>query len=120
MSNIATSAPASARRSAIARPIPPPPPVTNAACPSRRARSVIERDAHDRAGDIGGIVADQIGGEMAERVAGLARQYAVHPNAVARPFDAQRLGKVAERSEEHTSELQSLMRTYYAVLSLKK
>src|SRR3546814_20242461 len=98
MSKIATSAPASARRSAIARPIPPPPPVTNAACPSRRARSVIERNAHDRAGDIGGIVDDQIGGEMADRVAGLAPPHAVPLHAVSRTSDTPRHRKLAARA----------------------
>src|SRR3546814_1838528 len=38
--------------------------------------------------------------------------YVYHPLAVARIL--------AERSEEHTSELQSLMRTSYAVFCLKK
>src|SRR3546814_13011607 len=38
-----------------------------------------------------------------------------HPVAHSRPAD-----RDAERSEEHTSELQSLMRTSYAVLCLKK
>src|SRR3546814_5178669 len=32
----------------------------------------------------------------------------------------QRIGRVAQRSEEHTSELQSLMRISYAVFCLKK
>src|SRR3546814_5599970 len=35
-------------------------------------------------------------------------------------FSAQRLSKTAIRSEEHTSELQSLMRISYAVFCLKK
>src|SRR3546814_6912322 len=39
-----------------------------------------------------------------------------HPNAV----DAQYIRPVRERSEEHTSELQSLMRISYAVFCLKK
>src|SRR3546814_8179161 len=34
--------------------------------------------------------------------------------------NAQRLGKLGARSEEHTSELQSLMRISYAVFCLKK
>src|SRR3546814_1060271 len=33
---------------------------------------------------------------------------------------ARRIGKIEERSEEHTSELQSLMRISYAVFCLKK
>src|SRR3546814_4667199 len=37
-----------------------------------------------------------------------------------RPVDAEAFGKVWSRSEEHTSELQSLMRISYAVFCLKK
>src|SRR3546814_4206691 len=37
-----------------------------------------------------------------------------------RALEAFKAGKVAARSEEHTSELQSLMRISYAVLCLKK
>src|SRR3546814_4618740 len=36
------------------------------------------------------------------------------------PIGLYAVGAVAERSEEHTSELQSLMRTAYAVYCLKK
>src|SRR3546814_6920716 len=35
-------------------------------------------------------------------------------------FDVKRFEQLAERSEEHTSELQSLMRTSYAVFCLQK
>src|SRR3546814_8719024 len=36
------------------------------------------------------------------------------------PFDVRRLSRRVRRSEEHTSELQSLMRISYAVFCLKK
>src|SRR3546814_8893539 len=39
---------------------------------------------------------------------------------ISRDDDRQRLVQAALRSEEHTSELQSLMRTSYAVFCLKK
>src|SRR3546814_4229387 len=49
------------------------------------------------------------------------------PQPLVRPFESQRcpfapadLGMIADRSEEHTSELQSLMRISYAVFCLKK
>src|SRR3546814_1872530 len=49
---------------------------------------------------------------------------AIVPEAAARPDDDSVLtateAKGLERSEEHTSELQSLMRTSYAVICLKK
>src|SRR3546814_10172874 len=41
-------------------------------------------------------------------------------NLALREHRAHREGAVGERSEEHTSELQSLMRTSYAVFCLKK
>src|SRR3546814_6552347 len=41
-------------------------------------------------------------------------------DAVAGETEAKRLGANAKRSEEHTSELQSLMRISYAVFCLKK
>src|SRR3546814_4668269 len=39
---------------------------------------------------------------------------------IEKPFEAERLLLMVERSEEHTSELQSLMRISYAVFCLKK
>src|SRR3546814_6848159 len=42
------------------------------------------------------------------------------PSAFARSFNSSIIGRVFHRSEEHTSELQSLMRTSYAVFCLKK
>src|SRR3546814_3439707 len=42
------------------------------------------------------------------------------PDAAGRPGRTERAGGAAERSEEHTSELQSLMRISYAVFCLKK
>src|SRR3546814_9748370 len=52
------------------------------------------------------------------RVAGVAERGREHP-AVAAPARAAGLG-AGGRSEEHTSELQSLMRISYAVFCLKK
>src|SRR3546814_3652060 len=43
-----------------------------------------------------------------------------HRNPAARPQDALQLPRDGARSEEHTSELQSLMRISYAVFCLKK
>src|SRR3546814_1997049 len=55
-----------------------------------------------------------------ERRAGRDVEEAAHAGAVgAQRLDAQRDG-VFRRSEEHTSELQSLMRISYAVFCLKK
>src|SRR3546814_9932898 len=47
-------------------------------------------------------------------------QIGLHEQLVVQPVEAERRAPPAERSEEHTSELQSLMRISYAVLSLKK
>src|SRR3546814_6714255 len=49
---------------------------------------------------------------------GAAGRAAGRPAAVRRPLSA--LGRDRDRSEEHTSELQSLMRISYAVFCLKK
>src|SRR3546814_1928126 len=49
--------------------------------------------------------------------AGAIRDWLFHPNAEARP---RRDDDPLSRSEEHTSELQSLMRISYAVFCLKK
>src|SRR3546814_6288948 len=73
---------------------------------------------------------------LRERVAALARAHALTmPEGVEQPAGATNLiellhailspyeadqGHVVERSEEHTSELQSLMRISYAVFCLKK
>src|SRR3546814_7053815 len=61
------------------------------------------------------------------RVAGIERHPAciVQPHDAAHVLDLERMGEpriapVAARSEEHKSELQSLMRISYAVFSLKK
>src|SRR3546814_3964602 len=43
-----------------------------------------------------------------------------HPRQRARSFDRRRAVDLDDRSEEHTSELQSLMRISYAVFCLKK
>src|SRR3546814_6071930 len=52
-----------------------------------------------------------------------ARNFAVAPRArwaAVRPASRRRVGRHRARSEEHTSELQSLMRISYAVFCLKK
>src|SRR3546814_3341502 len=43
-----------------------------------------------------------------------------HSRAIGRPFRAYSVDHFSGRSEEHTSELQSLMRISYAVFCLKK
>src|SRR3546814_10181299 len=53
-----------------------------------------------------------------DRARGTRRQQ--QPQVVQLPWQHPRLGRHAERSEEHTSELQSLMRRSYAVYCLKK
>src|SRR3546814_2091235 len=59
-------------------------------------------------------------GEQELHVAG-AHVLAVHPvDRAGTPLDAAHHLDLVERSEEHTSELQSLMRTSYAVFCLKK
>src|SRR3546814_2070617 len=54
-----------------------------------------------------------------QRFLGIERRLQ-HEAAAARQRPAERLRKIAGRSEEHTSELQSLMRISYAVFCLKK
>src|SRR3546814_8906865 len=49
-----------------------------------------------------------------------ARRLLCAPIADARPLDLSQIPCMIARSEEHTSELQSLMRTSYAVFCLKK
>src|SRR3546814_16232536 len=44
----------------------------------------------------------------------------LHAGLIAGPSNVRNLGASCQRSEEHTSELQSLMRTSYAVCCLKK
>src|SRR3546814_7287199 len=62
--------------------------------------------------------------ELAEGVLFLFALRPIAPDAAAQKHlddgAKQRLKKLAERSEEHTSELQSLMRISYAVFCLKK
>src|SRR3546814_10469149 len=53
---------------------------------------------------------------VCSRVEGTRRFTALHPSECLRP----RIGSAERRSEEHTSELQSLMRISYAVFCLKK
>src|SRR3546814_1120941 len=59
-------------------------------------------------------------GEAADRALGARRAVAVVERAVAVLPAPDRIGVVFGRSEEHTSELQSLMRISYAVFCLKK
>src|SRR3546814_9472369 len=76
-----------------------------------QAEGFRDRSAHDAAELVGGVVA---GGRLElalEVVAGLSRRN--HERAGGRDYDE-------KRSEEHTSELQSLMRISYAVFCLKK
>src|SRR3546814_7324648 len=58
-------------------------------------------------------------GDCAEYQRGLAA-YVTPIMAAARAIAPSALGTMARRSEEHTSELQSLMRISYAVFCLKK
>src|SRR3546814_7165044 len=77
----------------------------------------VKRAADDQFGALQQVAQlDQVGRhpEMAVIFTDLTRQ---HLDAVLRAL--QPLGR-ADRSEEHTSELQSLMRTSYAVFCLKK
>src|SRR3546814_3603444 len=52
--------------------------------------------------------------------AGTVSPSSLHPNSSSDPLQAPKPRKVPHRSEEHTSELQSLMRISYAVFCLKK
>src|SRR3546814_4365325 len=90
---------------------------------------ILARYGRAAIGDIGGGRVEQIG-EIAELVADLRddaillrdRPAAAILAVLARAREPQRIAvsDVAERSEEHTSELQSLMRISYAVFCLKK
>src|SRR3546814_2266078 len=64
-----------------------------------------------------GRVAEASQRHLSTRPVGLARRLRVD---AARPPDARCADAAARRSEEHTSELQSLMRISYAVFCLKK
>src|SRR3546814_7804341 len=60
-------------------------------------------------------------GALADRlVAAVERHRITNHQAVRPPFGVQAVDRLPVRSEEHTSELQSLMRTSYAVFCLKK
>src|SRR3546814_6134548 len=63
-----------------------------------------------------GVTAVHPDGEVAVARAAAARGTALGPSS----FASQPVEEVVERSEEHTSELQSLMRISYAVFCLKK
>src|SRR3546814_10812621 len=54
------------------------------------------------------------------RGARISQGFPAQPVDRPRPGEAQRHGPRSDRSEEHTSELQSLMRISYAVFCLKK
>src|SRR3546814_3340476 len=71
-------------------------------------------DAVDRGGD--GAVDRRVAAGAVERFAGERR----HQFGAAEPGGARLVLAPCERSEEHTSELQSLMRISYAVFCLKK
>src|SRR3546814_4301008 len=62
-----------------------------------------------------GIVAERLAGDVDLQVAGQRIGHHQH-----RRGEVVRLGQRMDRSEEHTSELQSLMRISYAVFCLKK
>src|SRR3546814_5471848 len=61
-------------------------------------------------------------GYRGHKHAGPAKVYIAHSRGIASPTIRRELRRrnAVERSEEHTSELQSLMRTSYAVFCLKK
>src|SRR3546814_2591810 len=78
---------------------------------------------------VGGATADAVGERLARLAEGLQVLVVTHsPQVAARAADHLRVEKRAAgetvltdvRSEEHTSELQSLMRISYAVFCLKK
>src|SRR3546814_6616686 len=64
-------------------------------------------------------------GALAQAQSDLAAMHArgltdSHPDVIAQKAQIAQLSRAAARSEEHTSELQSLMRISYAVFCLKK
>src|SRR3546814_8343372 len=82
--------------------------------PPRSTHSFPTRRSSDRTGAIGQYQAD-----AGEGVVGVLRRAAAHAAGIVGD-DATDLAGVDRRSEEHTSELQSLMRISYAVFCLKK
>src|SRR3546814_6772418 len=89
--------------------------------PTRRCSDLIDiaaREDDERA--LGGLdLAREQGGER-DRAAGLDHQPQLFRRPALRGADIRLADRDAVRSEEHTSELQSLMRIPYAVFSLKK
>src|SRR3546814_10543157 len=81
-----------------------------------RGIGIARRDPHrvEPEGRILGLLARK----LAHRLPGIEREHLVGRDAVLGDDDA--ADDDAIRSEEHTSELQSLMRTSYAVFCLKK
>src|SRR3546814_1050073 len=65
-------------------------------------------------------LADKIGRRHRQAGAHHVADHYVEPQLPRLARDRQSLGQAAARSEEHTSELQSLMRISYAVFCLKK
>src|SRR3546814_1765046 len=59
-------------------------------------------------------------GDMLPSVRVLASEQGANPLTVAKAYQQFQIDGLVERSEEHTSELQSLMRISYAVFCLKK
>src|SRR3546814_4245787 len=76
----------------------------------------------DHLGDLGDRLLDRLGDALAQGHGrhGAALAAAAHGDVDLVVLDALELGEAAVRSEEHTSELQSLMRISYAVFCLKK
>src|SRR3546814_7955688 len=63
---------------------------------------------------------DRIGPEWAARLSEVARQFHTEVTHARLRFSFEIIPHHSDRSEEHTSELQSLMRISYAVFCLKK
>src|SRR3546814_4624416 len=72
---------------------------------------------HRSAGELGPPVAGWLGDGEGHEAVGAPVVVPAHHLA---GHDRAELGVIAQRSEEHTSELQSLMRISYAVFCLKK
>src|SRR3546814_8491659 len=81
-----------------------------------RDRTAIRRQAEDLAEEI----RHRVGDEHPRKHEIIARVGAHFLDLALDPHEGRRRGRLVERSEEHASELQSLMRISYAVFCLKK